>query len=75
MVAPKRLTRKERFRAAVRVAGITAKQWCKDNEITEQHLYAVLGGKRESARLTEKVDAFIAAHGAPRAAVPDKAAA
>lgn len=57
-----RTTRKARFRAALALARMTAKQWASDNGVTETHLYAVLKGTRDSATLTSKVDAFIAQH-------------
>lgn len=53
-------TRKARFRAALALARMTARQWTERESVTETHLYAVLKGDRESNKLITKVDAFIA---------------
>jgi hypothetical protein len=55
-------SRKQLFQAARALAGITAAQWADHEDITPEHLSLVLNGKRESARLVEKVDAFIREH-------------
>lgn len=54
------MSRKARFRAAVALARITAKDWCAEQDITEGHLYQVLRGDRPSPPLIAKIDAFIA---------------
>lgn len=38
---------------------MTARDWCDQEKVTETHLYAVLKGDRQSAKLTAKIDAFI----------------
>lgn len=53
-------SRKARFGAAIALAETTVKAWAAEQNVTPQHLYHVLSGERESASLTEKVDAFIA---------------
>lgn len=55
-------TRKRAFKAALAWAGQTAEAWCADHDITRSHLYAVLSGQRESAKLTAEIDAFIQKH-------------
>lgn len=55
-------SRKQLFRAALAIADLTAAQWAKREGITPVHLSFVLGEKRESRSLIEKVDAFIAEH-------------
>lgn len=52
--------RKARFRAALALARMTAREWTEREHITETHLYAVLKGDRQSAKLTGKIEAFIA---------------
>ena len=47
---------------------MTAKGWCEKEDITETHLYAVLKGTRQSAKLTAEIDAFIVKHLGERAA-------
>lgn len=54
------MSRKARWRAAIALAGTTAKEWCTEQGITEGHLYQVLRGDRESPPLLQKIDAFIA---------------
>ena len=51
-------TRKARFRAALALARLTAEEWAEQNDVTPGHLSHVLAGKRESASLCEKIDAF-----------------
>jgi hypothetical protein len=50
--------RKSRFEAALSLARITAAEWAKQNGVTAGHLSQVLTGKRESASLTAKIEAF-----------------
>lgn len=52
-------TRKQRFQAALKLAGMTQRQWAERREITEQHLIYVVAGTRESATLIADIDAFI----------------
>jgi predicted transcriptional regulator len=52
--------RRARFKSALALARMTAKQWAEENGVTETHLYAVLKGDRESAKLLAKIDACIA---------------
>lgn len=55
-------SRKALFRAALAIAGVTAKQWAESEGITGGWLSMVLNGREESITLTEKIDAFIAKH-------------
>lgn len=52
--------RKRRFFAALSLAGLTQNEWAERQGITDTHVYHVLSGKRESASLIAKIDAFIA---------------
>lgn len=54
--------RKRRFHAALALAGISARAWCKDvYPVSRQHLTLVFQGQREpSQKLLAAVDAFIA---------------
>ncbi|MDB4893161.1 MAG: hypothetical protein JWL61_5016 [Gemmatimonadetes bacterium] len=54
--------RKTLFRAALVIAGLTAEQWAAQEGLTAGHVSQVLAGKRESARLVEKIDAFVQEH-------------
>jgi transcriptional regulator with XRE-family HTH domain len=51
--------RKQLFRAALALAGITARQWAEREGISESYLSLVLNGKRESVAVTEKIDDFM----------------
>lgn len=51
--------RKARFKAALALAGVTAEEWAAEERVTTGHLYQVLGGKRESTSLVERIDRFI----------------
>jgi hypothetical protein len=53
-------SRKQLFRAALAIAGLTAAQWADRESITPEHLSRVLNSRRESGTLIEKIDAFIA---------------
>ena len=55
-------TRKQRFKAALALAGLKAQEWAGEHDVTVQHLNSVLNGDRESASLTADVDAFIEQH-------------
>lgn len=52
--------RKALFRAALAVAGLTAKEWAAEAGVTAGWLSMILNEKDESITLTEKIDAFIA---------------
>lgn len=58
--APHKPTRKERFRAALHLAGMTQREWAERRGVTQQHVIYVLAGQRESQSLTDDIDAFIA---------------
>jgi hypothetical protein len=62
------VTRKALFKAALMLAGKTANEWAKEQDVTPQHLSLVLGANRESQRLTDAIEAFIKSEGlrAPR---------
>lgn len=55
-------TRKQRFDAALALAGLTLQAWASEAGVSRQHLFQVLTGERESRSLTERVDAFVAKH-------------
>lgn len=54
--------RRKRFRKALALAELTMGEWCEVERITYGHLYQVLSGRRESASLLDRVDAFTAKH-------------
>ena len=55
-------SRKQLFRAALAIKGLTAGQFAATLDVTPEHLSLVLHGKRESKRLTDKIDAFVREH-------------
>lgn len=55
-------SRKERFRAALKTAGLTHERWAALHGVTYLHLYMVLRGKRRSVRLEGAIDAFLGAY-------------
>jgi len=55
-------SRKQLFKAALALAGLTATQWADREGLTPMHLSMVLNGKRDSLRLNEKIDAFVRKH-------------
>jgi hypothetical protein len=61
-------SRKERFAAALARAGQTHARFAALHQVTYQHLYLVIRGKRRSPRLEAAIDAFIAAHQSAHAA-------
>lgn len=67
MVTPER--RRKRFRGALALAGLTIGQWAEQEGVSYGHLYQVLSGRRESASLVARVDAFSAEHLDPPAVV------
>jgi hypothetical protein len=54
--------RRKRFRKALALAELTMGKWCEGERISYGHLYHVLSGRRESASLVQRVDAFTAKH-------------
>lgn len=56
------ISRNQRFKAALAMAGITAREWARQNEVSHGHLSQVVRGIRHSATLAEKIDTFIAKH-------------
>lgn len=54
-------TRKQRFQIALVMAGMSARQWCRDYyEVSHQHLSACLAEKREmNPDLKAAIDRFI----------------
>lgn len=55
-----RVTRKARFESALKLVGLNQTSWAEANGVALTHLNEFLNGKRVSAPLTEKIDAFIA---------------
>jgi len=66
-----RKERRKRFRAALALAGLNAKDFAAlpDVRVTPAHLSQTLHGHRVSATLLQKVDAFIAKHLEPASAL------
>jgi hypothetical protein len=56
----KQMSRWAQFRAALKFAGITAKQWCEERDLTEGHLYQCLRGDRDTESTFALLDSFIA---------------
>jgi hypothetical protein len=54
--------RRSRFLKALAAANQSQNAWAKDNGVSKAHLSLVLAGKRDSASLAERIDAFIAEH-------------
>jgi hypothetical protein len=54
-------TRKQRFNAALQLAGLTWERWSKEHyQVSAQHLNEVLNGARDgSAELNAAIDGFI----------------
>lgn len=61
-MAKAKTSRKQLFRAALAIAGLTAGQWAQREGITGNYLSQVLGGKLKSKRLDTKIDAFTEKH-------------
>lgn len=59
-VALPSVERRRRFRAALALSGRTAKDFAADLGISENHLYLVMKGARESRRIDTAVDTLIA---------------
>ena len=62
MVRVHRTSRKSAFRAALALAGLNQREWAEQEGVTAGHLSLVLKGERESQRLTDRIDLFIAKH-------------
>ena len=60
--AEERQERQRKFRAACFLAGKTVKSVAREMGVNDNHLYLVMRGTRESRRLIQKVEAFIAQH-------------
>lgn len=57
-IARTRNARKKLFRAALALEGKTLEAWSAERGITSNHVYQVLTGRRESARLTQVIDEY-----------------
>ena len=56
-------TRKQRFEAALKLAGMSWESWCEANGVTQQHIRLGFRGERVmSAEFNATIDAFIADH-------------
>lgn len=55
-----RVPRKARFESALKLVGLNQTSWAEANGVALTHLNEFLNGKRVSAPLTAKIDAFIA---------------
>lgn len=55
-----RVSRKARFESALKLVGLNQTSWAEANDVPKTHLNEFLNGKRVSAPLTAKIDAFIA---------------
>lgn len=62
--------RRKAFRKALALAELTMEKWCAEEGITYGHLYHVLSGRRESASLMRRVDAFCAQYRPAGSAAP-----
>lgn len=54
--------RKQLFRAALAIAGMTAEQWGRTQGVTSGHLSMILSGTRKNDAITSKIDAFVEKH-------------
>jgi hypothetical protein len=62
-------TRKQRFTAALELAGLTIGQWCELHEVSRTHLYLVFEGERvPGADLDAAIDSTISKYLGPVAA-------
>lgn len=59
-VAKQRRQRKQRFQAALALAGMTQAAFADKLDMDPGHLSKVLNGERQSLKLAAKIDAFIA---------------
>jgi len=63
MVAPKKVSRKAKFAAALIEAGITPSVFAREVAgVSKTQLYRTLNDPKQSAPLTAKIDAFIREH-------------
>lgn len=60
MMVKLKVSRKARFESALKLVGLNQTSWAEANSVALTHLNEFLNGKRVSAPLTQKVDAFIA---------------
>jgi CRP-like cAMP-binding protein len=60
IMADDEITRKQRFRAALAAAGLTAGQWAESAGYSQEHLSRVLNERLDSDALCVLIDAFIA---------------
>jgi hypothetical protein len=51
-------SRKQLFRAALAIAGLTAEQWGAREGVTSGHLSMILSGVRYNEGIVERIDAF-----------------
>lgn len=58
-VAKQRRQRKQRFQAALALAGMTQADFAEKQDIDPGHLSKVLSGDRTSGKLVSKVESFI----------------
>lgn len=59
-IAPELEARRRVFRSALALSGTTAVTFARNLGVSANHLSCVLRGERESRRISEAVDAFIA---------------
>lgn len=52
--------KRKQLRAALALAGLTQEQFARKQDVTPEHLSYVMNGHRESERLMQEVDAFVA---------------
>ena len=55
-------SRKQLFRAALAIAGMTAEQWGQKEDVTSGHLSMILSQKRRNEVIEGKIDDFIGKH-------------
>lgn len=68
-VQAKEVTRKQRFDAALALAGLSLGEWAEKQGVSRQHLYLVLTDERTpGAELDAAITGFIAKHLPPEAA-------
>jgi len=54
--------KRKAFKAALALSGMTLGKWADQQDVTPEHVWQVLSGRRESNRLMQEVDAFVAKH-------------
>jgi hypothetical protein len=55
-------SRKQLFRAALAIVGMTTEQWAQKEGVTAAYISMILSRKRKSEELEAKIDAFIDKH-------------